>query len=180
MKIKMSSKGEKWRCSEDDITRHSLIHALIQLADRLVIDALEDDEVRERLASPEKADDFGAAILGKDAEDMFEGSEPIALRAWEFDPTGEDRDAGHARVILGGFPSGGTFFLILSTDSFETSAQLMYEYDVEIDCHDLVGGYVPFFKGDPMKALHWVQEIGLDLLDELDETESSAAERPAG
>lgn len=178
MKVKLSPKGEKWRCSEDDITRHSLIHALIQLTDWLVVDALEDDDVRRRLDAPETAepedDALQAAISGEDRVDMFGDSEPVVLRAWEFDSTGEDTGAEHAHAILGGYARGESFFLILSTESFEASAQLVYERDDEADSYDLVGAYVPFFKGDPMKALRWVRETGIDLLDATD-----AIDRPA-
>jgi hypothetical protein len=184
MKVKLSPKGEKWRCSEDDITRHSLIHALIELTDFLVLDALEDDDVRRRLDAAEAAEPEhnspGAAIFGEDRPDLFGESNPIVVRAWEFDPTDEDGDAGRAQAILGGYPSGDSFFLILRTESFEASAHLVYEREHETDSFGLMGAYVPFFKGDPIKALHWVREIGFDLLDESDEVDHPLAGAPAG
>ncbi len=183
MKVKLSPKGEKWRCSEDDITRHSLIHALIELTDYLVVDALDDDEVRARLAAPETAgmqdDGLRTAIFGEDGENLFGGSDPMALRAWQFDPSDDDDEATRAQAILGGFPPGEVFFLILSTGGFEASTHLMYTRDEESGSIGLVGAYVPFFKGDPIKALHWVREIGMDLLDEPDPAEPLVAERVA-
>lgn len=93
----------------------------------------------------------------------------VPLGDWSFDPTEEGGGGPAARALLGGFADADSFFLILSAEIFEASVQLMYgRVDGKLK---FIGGYVPLFKGDTMKAPHWLQDYGDALVD-------AAAEEP--
>ena len=181
MKVKLWPTGEKWRSDEDDVTRHSIIYALIDLTRMLVDVSLEDETVVERLAaaraSTPQRDLEDPAQWDDDIDDRDSGT-IVPLGDWSFDPADEDGNAPAARAVLGGFADADSFFLILSAGIFEASVQLMYgRVEGELQ---LIGGYVPRFKGDTMKTLHWLQDYGDALVDAAaDEPEPDAPERLA-
>ncbi len=180
MKVKLSPTGEKWRCDEDDITRHSIIYELIELTSTLVAISLEDNAIVERLAaaraSTTEGDHAGPGHWDDDIDDRDPGM-IVTMGDWSFDPADEAGGAPAARAFLGGFADTDSFFLILSTDIFEASVQLMYERaDGELE---FIGGYVPRFRGDPIRALHWLHDCGDGLLDKAEESEPEAPERLA-
>jgi len=172
MKVKLSPTGEKWRCDEDDVTRHSVIYKLIDLTRMLVEISLEDKAIAERLAAAKAAvperKPRDSAQWNDDIDDRDSGA-IVPLGDWSFDPAAEAGGGLAAHAFLGGFADADSFFLILSAGIFEASVQLMYEH-VEGELR-FIGGYVPRFKGDTMKALHWLQDHGDALLD-------AAAEEP--
>jgi hypothetical protein len=179
MKVKLSPAGEKWRCGEDDVTRHSIIYALIDLTRMLVDVSLEDDAIVERLvgarASMPQRQAEGFAPL-----DDHDPGTIVPLGDWSFDPDDESGAGPPAHAFLGGFADTDSFFLILSAGIFEASVQLMYERaEGELQ---FIGGYVPLFKGDTMQALHWLQDHGDALLDtaagEADAAVPEAVDRP--
>jgi len=179
MKVKLSPTGEKWRSDEDDVTRHSIIYALIDLTRILVDVSLEDKVNAERLAAAKASTpqrDLEDPTQWEDDIDDRDPSIIVPLGDWSFDPADEDGDAPAARALLGGFADADSFFLILSAEIFEASVQLMYgRAGSELR---FIGGYVPLFKGDTMKALHWLQDYGDALVDAAaEEPEADAPER---
>jgi len=181
MKVKLSPAGEKWRCDEDDVTRHSIVYALIDLTRMLVDVTLEDEAIAGRLAAAKAAvpqlDPEDSARRDDDIDDRDPGT-IVPLGDWSFDPTEEDGGGPAARALLGGFADADSFFLILSAEIFEASVQLMYgRVDDKLK---FIGGYVPLFKGDTMKALHWLQDYGDALVDAAaEEPDPEAGERLA-